>query len=572
MKVQGAAVSRGYAVGRVFVFRPFRAVIEPKYLLKNQVEEALMRFRRAQLDAQAELDAIVAGVQKTDPDKAAIFDAHRSILKDEDLNGEITEKIREDLLSPEYAVELCFERFIQLLSANESATFRERSADLKDVKSRLQRVYLGIKENNLARLKEPVIIAARDLYPSDTVTMKREQVLGIVTEVGGFTSHSAILARSYGIPALCGVAGVTDALCDGETVILDAETGELIVQPSGAQLEHYRALRSTFLAERKKLDAYKRIVPVTKDGVRVEVAINIGDTARTDLVDFDLVDGVGLFRTEFLYMRKQDPPDEAEQERVYRRVIRAAKGKPVLIRTLDIGGDKALSDMEEKEPNPFLGLRAVRYCFLHEDLFLVQLRALLRASTEGPVGIMFPMVSSLEELRRCKQAVKRAEEQLERQGIPFDSTVRLGVVVEVPALPLIAAEVAAEVDFASIGTNDLCQYTLAVDRLNPRVSGYYQSFHPAVLRAVKMTADAFGKANKPLSVCGEMAGETTGALLLLGLGIRKLSMNAPGVAAVKKLITNVSARDAQRVAETALALGSAGEIEQYLQTEMARLI
>lgn len=571
MRIHGTAVSRGYAVGKVFVFRPFRAKIAPKYLLSDQVEGALSRFQQALADAEAELDVIVAGVQKTDPDKAAIFDAHRSILKDEELCGEILEKIKEDLLSPEYAVELCFERFIQLLSANESETFRERCADLKDVKSRLQRVYLGIKESNLARLKEPVIIVANDLYPSDTVTMKREMVLGIATEVGGFTSHSAILARSYGIPALCGVSDATEALCDGQTAVLDAEEGVLLTQPSGAEVERYRALRSTFLAERKKLDAYKRIRPVTKDGVRVEVSVNIGDPTRTDFMDLELADGIGLFRTEFLYMRGKNPPGEREQEQVYRRVIRAAKGKPVLIRTLDVGGDKKLAGMEEKEPNPFLGLRAVRYCFVHEELFLTQLRALLRAGAEGPVGIMFPMVSSMEELARCKEFVERAKQQLRAQNVPFDENIRLGVVVEVPALPFIAREVAAQVDFASIGTNDLCQYTLAVDRLNPRVSSYYQSFHPAVLRAVKMTADAFQQAGKPLSVCGEMAGETAGALLLIGLGIRRLSMNAPGMAGVKKLITNVSVTDAQEVARQALGFSSAEQIEAYLQDVMRQL-
>lgn len=571
MIYKGDAVSGGYAVGEVFVFKPFRAHIEPKYLLQNQVGEALRRFRTALHEADKELASIIVSLPQDKEDESRIFEAHRSILSDEDLLAEIEEKIGEDLLSPEYAVELCFERFIQLLSANESATFRERSADLKDVKGRIQRVYLGVKETSLSTLREPVIIAAVDLYPSDTVRMKKEHVLGIVTQVGGFTSHSAILSRSYGIPAIVGVKNLTDKLCDGETVVLDAENGLLFTNPSEAEIAHYQTLRCNFLAERKKLDAYKRIVPVTQDGVRIEVDLNIGGDGM-ELTELPFADGVGLFRTEFLFMRKADPPDEDEQEAAYRAVLTAAAGKPVYIRTLDIGGDKALFRLDDTpEPNPFLGLRAVRYCFQHEDLFLCQLRALLRAATAGSLGILFPMISSIEELRACRVFLGRAKEQLRERGVPFGEDVGFGCVIEVPSMALLADTVADEVDFASIGTNDLCQYTLAVDRLNSRVGSYYQSFHPALLKAVKMTADAFAEKGKPLGVCGELAGDTAGALVLLGLGVKKLSMNAGGVSAIKKLITNTTFEKAKAIADQALTLSSAAEIEQYLREALKGL-
>ena len=428
-------------------------------------------------------------------------------------------------------------------------------------------------EKNLAALGEPVIVVAHDLLPSDTATLDRKNVLALVTEIGGATSHSAIIARSYEIPALLGVDGAMENLSHGQEIAVDAVEGLLVADPSGEVKADFAKKREAFLKRREEEKKFLGVEPRMADGTLLPVHLNVGSANDQELAAEKYTDGVGLFRTEFIYMGKEQLPTEDEQYEIYKKVLTAFGDRPVTIRTLDIGGDKKLQCMElPVEENPFLGNRALRLCFSMPEVFLTQLRAALRASVHGNLWIMFPMVGSMDDIRRAKAFVQQAKDQLDAQGVPYSPDVKLGIMVEIPSIALVADLAAKEVDFASIGTNDLTQYSTAVDRMNPALREYYQSYHPALFRLIGYVVESFAKEGKPVSVCGEMGGDPYAAAVLAGLGMSKLSMGSASVARIKKMLSGLTMEKARELAAKARSLPTNDEVESYLKAELAALL
>lgn len=569
MKFIGKAVSGGIAIAPAFVYRPFTPTVAEAYIDPGEADAAWTRFAENRAAVDAELESILQSFAPCDADKAGILSAHREMLGDVAIAEEVERRIRQEKMTCEYAVETAFNLFRDLMASLDDPLLRERADDITDVKIRLLCACLGVRRSTLKDVREPSVICAHDLMPSDTATLNRAMVAGIVTETGGVTSHSAIIARSYGIPAVLGVEGAMEAIQNGAPVILDALSGEVIVSPGADELSRYAARKADFDAKRAALLTYRAAEPITPDGKRIAVCLNIGSAEAEELACAPFADGVGLFRTEFLYMKGAQLPGEEAQFTAYRTVAEAFGEKQVILRTLDVGGDKTLACLPlPREENPFLGIRALRLCFAQPELFRTQIRAILRAGVYGNLAMMFPMVGTLDDLRRAKTFVEDAKSELAAQGTPFRKDMPVGIMIEIPAIALMADAAAEEADFASIGTNDLCQYMLAVDRMNPETAPYYQFFSPAVFRMLAHTADAFYKAGKPLSVCGEMAGNPLTAAALMGLGVYKLSMSASCLPAVKRMITQVRLDEAERLAGEILRMKTAEQIERHLRAAL----
>ncbi|MBS6953888.1 MAG: phosphoenolpyruvate--protein phosphotransferase [Enterocloster asparagiformis] len=569
---QGNPVSKGVAVGRVYKYVPYQAAVEETNIRPEQVEAEMAAYRAAKERAAAELAAMGEALGDADSDKAAILGAHREILADPALDEMVSGLIRDEYYNVKWAVERAFAKFIKMLSRVKDDMIRERIADMKDVRGRLLRGCDGVAEVNLGALTEPVIVVAQDLFPSDTASLKRDMVQAIVTEVGGATSHTAIIARSYEIPALLGVGGAMDLLEDGQIVGVDAIDGVLATDLSAPEIAALEDKARAYRVHAEETRKYQGVEPVTGDGVRIEVELNIGSASPEELEGACCTDGVGLFRSEFLYMGRDTLPGEDEQTEIYSRVLKAFEGRPVTLRTLDIGGDKKLDCLElPKEENPFLGNRALRLCFTYPDIFKTQLRAALRAAVDGDLWVMFPMVGSMDDIRRAKAAVQEAREELRAEGKPCGD-IKIGIMIEIPSIALIADLAVREVDFASIGTNDLCQYATAVDRMNPAVSQYYQKYHPAMFRLIRGVVETFNKAGKPICVCGELGGDELAAAVLVGLGMRRLSMGRACVAQTKKMITNMTVGRAREMALKVCDMETADEIQAYLTNELRDIL
>lgn len=484
------------------------------------------------------------------------------ILEDEGLLLQMEALVREERLEPEAAVERVFGEAAGQLAGAKDPLVAARSADIRDVEKRLIRICQGREERNLSRLEEDVILVAQYLLPSDTAGLDRAHVKGIVTQAGGSDSHSAILARSLGIPAVTGAAEAVKRIPQGAAVALDAVKGEVIVEPLEEEVTSCLRRQEALSERRRREERYLDRPGATKDGAAVEMGINVG-SCQWD-VPSGYYDFVGLFRTEFLYMENPALPSE-EQFQAYRRALLRAGGKSVTLRTLDVGGDKTLPYMSlPEEKNPFLGSRGLRLCLERPDLFLTQLRAALRASAYGPMELLFPMVGSVEDIHLAKSYVREAMTQLDQRRLSYDSHVRMGVMVEVPSMALTADLAAAEVDFAGIGTNDLTQYVCAADRTNSKAAAYYQSYSPAVLRLLEGVFAAFGEQGRPVCVCGEMAGSPRGAVLLAGLGARRLSMSPGCLAGVKAALAKVTLEEARALAARCRQLKTQGEILECL--------
>ena len=568
MIYEGTAVSDGAAIGRVFQYEPYQPEIRHETIAKAQADSCMEKYKGVLIQAEEELKQLIEG-SELDEEERKIFQAHIDIVQDEEMSREIEDEIRDNLLSPQWAIQEVYERYIKIISKAKDALIRERAADLKDVCQRLIRLWDGGHENPLSSLSGEVIVVARDLLPSDTAAMKTEYVKAIVTEVGGYTSHMAILARNYGIPAVLGVADIMKNTENGQKIAVDAKDGKVITHLTVDQEKQYQVMREVYLKKISDMRQYLPFVPETLDKTRIEVCLNIGSADKSELELESYTDGVGLFRTEFLYMSKKALPEEEEQFRVYRKIVTMYGERPVIIRTLDIGGDKKLDYLElPREDNPFLGLRALRLCFEMKPIFKTQLRALLRAAVYGNLWIMFPMVGSIGDIRFAKQIVEEVKEELQEENISCRTDVKVGIMIEIPSIALMADIAASEVDFASIGTNDLCQYLMAVDRLNPSVAKYYQSFHPAMFRLIRQIVEEFGKQKKPVSVCGEMGGNPQAVALLAGLGVRKFSMNASSLASVKKMISQIDICKAERMARPVLELSTAVQVEEYIKSEL----
>lgn len=565
---RGLGASSGIALGPALVWRPVQPA-SAAVRAAGSPEEETVRLQAARQAAEEELAELRDRAEREmGGEEAAIFSAHLLMLSDPALMGEAEELVRQGL-SAEAAVEQATERQAALLAALPDAYLAERAADVRDVGGRLL-AHLQDRRRPEPRLEQPAVVVARDLTPSQTARLPKDLLLGIVTEAGGPTSHVAIMARALGIPVVVGVPGIVDATNSGDVVALDGDTGEVVVRPADEELARWRRRQELLEADRRRLAGLASRPAVTADGHPVSLLANISTPADVARALEMGAQGVGLFRTEFLYMDRDDAPGEDEQYLAYREVIERCAPHPVTIRTLDVGGDKQLPYLGlKREMNPFLGWRALRYCLDAPDVFRTQLRALLRAAAGGPgeaarVGIMFPFVVSLEEIRRAKAQVELARRELEARGAPHAGPVKIGIMVETPAAALMAERLAREVDFFSIGSNDLTQYTLAADRHNEHVAQIFDELHPAVLRLIEATIRAADRAGIEVSLCGELAGDARAAPLLLGLGLRKFSAAAPSLPRLKEKISATTLEEARGLARRALQAASAEEVRALL--------
>ncbi|HOZ38127.1 MAG TPA: phosphoenolpyruvate--protein phosphotransferase [Anaerolineaceae bacterium] len=567
--LKGNPVSRGIALAKVYVYKAFKADVHESYFEAGQEAAKFKQFTDALAAAEAELDTIVASLSVESPEKAKIFTAHIEILNDEEVAEEVKDMIMSSRAMPDYAVDMVFTEFAILLEKAKDQLIAARAADLRDVRNRVLRILKGEKEQNLANLREKVVVVAHDLLPSDTATLDRSHVMGIVTEVGGATSHTAIIARSYKIPAILGVPDATEIMQNGDMVVLDAIKGQVLLEPERATISEFEIKLEEFLKSEKQTAEYLDRIPLVASGERFSVGLNIGSTEPDD--GFRYVDFIGLFRTEFLYMESEHMPTEDEQFAAYKKVLANAMGNPVTLRTLDIGGDKSLRYLVlPKEDNPFLGNRALRLCLDMPDMFRTQLRAALRASVFGPMQIMFPMVGTIDDIRAGNAVVDEVKAELLAEGIPFDEKINIGIMIEIPSIAMIADLAAKETDFASVGTNDLTQYLHAVDRMNPKLTNYYQSSSPAMFRILGKIFKEYNEAGKPVSVCGELAGEPLAAIVLFGLGLRKFSMNASNVAHVKRTLSLFTLAETEEIAEKVMNMDTQADVEAFLKAEVAK--
>lgn len=561
--LKGNAVSQGIAIAKVYRYEPICFEVEEAYIEEDEVQEAYQKFQDICKMAKTELGGIYDALSQEDEEKAKIFQAHIEILEDEDILEETKENICGEHMALDYAITTVYDSFAAIIAKVPDPLISGRASDIKDVKNRLLRICQGKVEKNLSFLQADVVVVAHDLLPSDTATMDRAHVKAIVTETGSSNSHSAILARSYQIPAILGVEHAMEELTEGELLVVDAMTGDIIENPSETTLVEAKEKAQIF-AKKKELDAqYLEKPALLRDGTKIQIGVNIGAAdyeASEQSYDF-----IGLFRTEFLYMENTALPTEEQQFETYKKVLEQANGKTVTLRTLDIGGDKTLPYMQlPKEDNPFLGKRALRLCLDETEIFQTQIRAALRASAFGKLQIMFPMVERIDDILRAKAFVAEVKQELEKEQIPYDKGLKLGIMIEVPSIALIADLAAEEVDFASIGSNDLTQYVCAVDRMNPELTDYYENYSPAMVRILGIIIDAFTAKGKPVSICGEMAGNPKAAVLLTGLGARKLSMSAASIAAVKAELAGVTLEQAKLMAQECKNIRTEKEIKKYL--------
>ncbi|EAE3382857.1 phosphoenolpyruvate--protein phosphotransferase [Listeria monocytogenes] len=564
-ELKGIAASDGIAIAKAYL------LVEPDLSYEKtevtDVESEVKRFESALEVSRTELSMIREKAAKDlGEDKAQIFDAHLLVLNDSELTGPIEESIKNSKTNAETALQETTDMFIGMFESMDNEYMRERAADIKDVRKRVLSHLLGVTIPNPALIDEEVVVVAADLTPSDTAQLNRNFVKGFVTDIGGRTSHSAIMARSLEIPAVVGTKEVTASVAKNDIVIIDGLEGNVIIHPTEEQIAHYEKIKSDFALQQAEWDKLKNEKTVSKDGVHVELAANIGTPNDLEGVISNGGEAVGLYRTEFLYMGRDNFPTEEEQFEAYKAVVSGMDGKSVVVRTLDIGGDKTLPYLElPEEMNPFLGFRAIRLCFANEELFRTQLRALLRASVYGNLKIMFPMIATVNEFRQARDILLDEKAKLKAAGTEVSDSIELGIMIEIPAAAVLADQFAKEVDFFSIGTNDLIQYTMAADRMNERVSYLYQPYNPSILRLVKMVIDASHKEGKWTGMCGEMAGDQTAVPLLLGLGLDEFSMSASSILKSRSLIKRLDQSEMVKLAEEALNKSTAEEVVELVE-------
>ena len=563
--IKGIAASNGIAIAKAYKLDMPDLTVTQKTIEDTANEVA--RFEATIAQVQEDLVAIKAAATKNlSEEEAAIFDAHIMVLQDPELKDQTITKINGDKVNAEYALQEIANMFIGMFESMEDEYFRERAADIRDVSRRIIAGLLGKSLPNPSLINEEVVIIAHDLTPSDTAQLNKNLVKGFATDIGGRTSHSAILARSMEIPAVVATNTITEEVNDGDMIILDGSDGCVIVNPDETTVQEYTKKRDAYIAYREELKQLKDEKSITTDGYQVELVANIGSPKDIDAVLANGAEGVGLYRTEFLYMESDELPSEDTQFEAYKAVLEGLNGKPVVVRTLDIGGDKKLPALPlPEEMNPFLGVRAIRLCFQREDIFRTQLRALLRASVYGDLRIMFPMIATLNEFRDAKKIFLEEKEKLISEGVKVSDTIQLGIMIEIPAAAVLADQFAKEVDFFSIGTNDLIQYTFAADRMSSSISYLYQPYNPSILRLVKNVIDASHKEGKWTGMCGEMAGELMAAPLLIGLGLDEFSMSATSVLADRKLIRSLNKAEMNKLAEEALNKSTMEEVVELVK-------
>ncbi|HBS5692105.1 phosphoenolpyruvate-protein phosphotransferase PtsI [Klebsiella variicola] len=560
--ISGILASPGIAFGKALLLKEDGIVIDRKKISADKVDQEVERFLSGRAKASAQLEVIKTKAGETfGEEKEAIFEGHIMLLEDEELEQEIIALIKDKHMTADAAANEVIEGQATALEELDDEYLKERAADVRDIGKRLLRNILGLSIIDLSAIQDEVILVAADLTPSETAQLNLKKVLGFITDAGGRTSHTSIMARSLELPAIVGTGSITAQVKNGDYLILDAVNNQVLVNPSNEQIEALRNLQAQVAEEKAELAKLKDLPAITLDGHQVEVCANIGTVRDVEGAERNGAEGVGLYRTEFLFMDRDALPTEEEQFAAYKAVAEACGSQAVIVRTMDIGGDKELPYMNfPKEENPFLGWRAVRIAMDRKEILRDQVRAILRASAFGKLRIMFPMIISVEEVRALKKEIEIYKQELRDEGKAFDESIEIGVMVETPAAATIARHLAKEVDFFSIGTNDLTQYTLAVDRGNDMISHLYQPMSPSVLNLIKQVIDASHAEGKWTGMCGELAGDERATLLLLGMGLDEFSMSAISIPRIKKIIRNTNFEDAKVLAEQALAQPTTDEL------------
>lgn len=560
-KIKGIAASDGLALASALVIKEDKLNVPKKANQSAEVELAL--FNKATVDSLQELRKLEKiTIKKLGEEKGAIFAAHQDIVNDPELQAQIKHLITEKNESAAHAIQSVTNNFADMFGAMEDPYFKERATDVRDIGNRLTKHVLGVPIVDLSTIDKEVIIVAHDLTPSQTAQLDRRFVKGFVTNIGGRTSHSAIMARSLEIPAVLGLKNVTELIKNGDEIILNGRDGYIQLELDHQQKAEFQEAIADYELSKKELEQYRHKTTKTHDGRKLLVEANIGSPNDVEAVLERGADGIGLFRSEFLYMDNDHFPTEDEQFHAYKKVAQAMDGKEVVIRTLDIGGDKKLSYFQfPEELNPFLGYRAIRFTLDNKKIFDAQIKALLRASAFGKISIMFPMIATIDEFRRAKKRVEKAKRELDEKKIAYDKNIKVGIMVEIPAAAILANDFSREADFLSIGTNDLIQYSMAADRMSENVSYLYQPLNPALLRLIKITIDGGHGHDRWVGMCGEMAGDPMAIPLLIGLGLDAFSMSATSILRARALMAKIDYQEAKVLAETALTLSTASEVE-----------
>ena len=559
--LKGTGISDGIGLGKAIIFKSQKIKLE-----KNKIQDVTLekeKFYKAIKEVEKEIEDLLKKISGTEKE---IMQAYLLILQDPNLIQKTIEIIEKEKWNAAYATEIGFNEVIKEFEKVDDPYISERSKDIEDMKKKIIAKIIGKEEINLSKLPSNTILVAKELSTSDITKLDFKNIVGIITEVGGMNSHMAIMARTHEIPSSVGVNKITQNIKQNDVVAINGKTGEIFVNPSKKEYKNFEEIKEKIKKEKNELENYKNQDSITKDGREVKVLANIGMPDDVKIVIQNTAEGVGLFRSEFLYMNSENFPTENEQFEAYKKVVLKLKNKEVIIRTLDIGGDKDLKYMKlPKEENPFLGYRAIRICLDDINLFKVQLRAILKASAFGNVAIMIPMISSLEELKKTKEIINEVKEELREKKIKFDENIKIGIMIEIPAAALIADELAKECDFFSIGTNDLIQYTVAVERGNKKIANLYTHFHPAVIRLIKKAIEGAHKNHILCGMCGEAAGDIKFIPLLIGLGLDEFSMNANKILKSRKLITSLDYSKCQILAEEILKLVSTQEVKEKLE-------
>ena len=569
--ITGIPASPGIVFGKALVLKEEKIVLDFQKISEDQIESEVARFYAGREAAVEQLNSIHQRALKSlGEEKAAIFEGHLMILEDEELEEEIIDYLRSNKVNASVAASKIIDQQVEMLSEIDDEYLKERAGDIRDIGNRLIKNILGMHIVDLGDITEESILVAYDLTPSETAQLNLEKVLGFITDIGGRTSHTSIMARSLELPAIVGTNDVTARVNTGDYLILDAVNNRVYVNPTQAEIDELKTLEVKLAEEKAELAKLKDLPAVTLDGHKVDVVANIGTIRDCEGAHRNGAEGVGLYRTEFLFMDRDQLPSEEEQFIAYKEVVEAMEGRLVVLRTMDIGGDKELPYLNlPKEMNPFLGWRAVRIALDRREILHAQLRAVLRASAFGKLAVMFPMIISVEEIRELKSVLETLKAELRAEGKAFDENIQVGVMVETPSAAVNAKFLAKEVDFFSIGTNDLTQYTLAVDRGNELISHLYNPMSPSVLGLIKQVIDASHAEGKWTGMCGELAGDERATLLLLGMGLDEFSMSAISVPRIKKLIRHVNYQEVKALADEALQKPTAAEIEQLIQAFLA---
>ena len=571
--LQGIAASDGIAIAKVYT------LTEPDLSFSKvsveDTENEISRLEKALEVSTKEIELIKeTALKNLGEEEAQVFEAHLMVLSDPELVGQVKDAITSQKVNAEHALKEVSDMFISIFAGMEDNPYmQERAADIRDVSKRILANLLGVKIPSPATIKDEVVVVAGDLTPSDTAQLNRKYVKAFVTDIGGRTSHSAIMARSLEIPAIVGTKEITSLAKDGDLIIIDGLSGDVFLNPSEDVVAEYRAKAEAFAAQQAEWEKLKDADTFTKDGHQVELAANIGTPKDLEGVIHNCAEGVGLYRTEFLYMDSHDMPTEEDQFEAYKAVLEGMNGKPVVVRTMDIGGDKELPYLPlPHEMNPFLGYRAIRISLNEPEMFRTQLRALLRASVYGKLRIMFPMIATLNDFRGAKALLEEEKAKLVAEGVAVSDDIQVGIMIEIPAAAVLAHQFAKEVDFFSIGTNDLIQYTMAADRMNERVSYLYQPYNPSILTLIKHVIDSAHKEGKWAGMCGEMAGDQTAVPLLVGLGLDEFSMSASSVLKTRSLISKLTLEEMKALADKAInECATVQEVEALVEEAVSKL-